>query len=67
MTNLELQGLLIISELEIYVAEGGTLPADIITAMDAFRKVELLTTGKVNMKVKQMVAALKNKSSGKNH
>lgn len=59
MTNLELQGLLVVSELELYVQSGGTLPIDIITAMDAFRKVELLTTGKINYRIKNMVASLK--------
>lgn len=59
MTNLELQAQLLIAELELYVAAGGNLPTDIITAMTAFRQTELLTTGRNNKQVKQMVAALK--------
>lgn len=59
MTNLELQGLLIVSELELYVQAGGNLPTDVITAMTAFRQVELLCTGSNNKQVKRMVAALK--------
>lgn len=59
MTNLELQGLLVVSELELYITDGGELPTDVVTAMDAFRKVELLATGRNNMNVKRMVSALK--------
>lgn len=58
-SNLELQGLLIVSELELFIQAGGNLPTDVITSMTAFRRVELLETGGNNKQVRNMVAALK--------
>ena len=59
MTNLELQAQLLIAELEIYVASGGSLPTDIITAMNYFRQIELLEKGHNDFNIKHMVAQLK--------
>lgn len=59
MTNLETQALLLISELEIAVVNGLKLPTDVIIAMHNFRSLELLTTGKHDYKVRNMILALR--------
>lgn len=59
MSNLELQALLLISELELFVRAGGQLNTDIVICMDNFRKVELLETGSNNTQIKDMVQMLK--------
>ena len=59
MTNLELQCLLLVAELEIFVARGGSLPTDIIICMNNFRAVELLEHGKNDYNIKKMVVQLK--------
>lgn len=59
MSNLELQALLLISELELFVRAGGQLNTDIIICMDNFRKVELLETGSNNTQIKDMIQTLK--------
>lgn len=59
MTNLETQALLLISELEIAVVNGLQLPTDVIIAMNNFRSLELLMTGKHNYKVRNMLLELK--------
>lgn len=67
MTNLELQAQLLIAELELYVAAGGSLPVDVITAMNAFRQTELLVTGRNDKQVRRMVAALKSEFGDTNN
>lgn len=59
MTNLETQALLLISELEIAVVEGLELPTDVIIAMNNFRSLELLTTGKHDYKMRNMILELR--------
>ncbi|NJO65134.1 MAG: hypothetical protein HC836_45610 [Richelia sp. RM2_1_2] len=59
MTNLETQALLLISELEIAVVNGLQLPTDVIIAMNNFRSLELLITGKHDYKVRNMILELR--------
>lgn len=59
MTNLELQAQLVVAEIELYVASGGNVPTDVITAIMAFRQVELLETGTNNRQVRNMIKTLK--------
>lgn len=67
MTNLELQAQLLIAELELFVAAGGNLPTDVITAMTAFRQTELLSTGTNNKQVRRMVQAIKGEFGDSNN
>lgn len=59
MTNLETQALLLVSELEIAVVNGLQLPTDVIIAMNNFRSLELLITGKHDYKVRNMILELR--------
>lgn len=59
MTNLELQCLLLVAELELYVKSGGQLPTDIIISMNNFRNVELREHGRNDKQVKKMLKAIK--------
>lgn len=59
-TSLELQALLLVAELELFVRAGNVLNTDIIIALDNFRKIELLTYGSNNNTVREMILALKN-------
>ena len=59
MTNLELQCLLLVAELELFVKSGGNLPTDIIISMNNFRNVELKEHGRNDKQVKRMLRALK--------
>lgn len=58
MTNLEMQGLLVVSELELMLKAGQSLPTDVVLSMENFRKVEVLTYGKMNLNVKNMIEEL---------
>ena len=58
MTNLEMQGLLLVSELELHLKAGNSLPTDVVLAIDNFRKMEILTYGKANFNVKHMLEQL---------
>lgn len=59
-TSLELQALLLVAELELFIRAGNVLNTDIIIALDNFRKIELLTYGSNNNTVREMILALKN-------
>lgn len=59
-TSLELQSLLLVAELELFIRAGNVLNTDIIIALDNFRKIELLTYGSNNNTVREMILALKN-------
>lgn len=59
-TSLELQALLLVAELELFIRAGNVLNTDIIIALDNFRKIELLTYGSNNTTVREMILALKN-------
>jgi hypothetical protein len=67
MSNLELQALLLVSELELFVAAGDTLPDDIIISINNFRMTELLVTGSNDYKVRDMVAAIRKEVSKTNN
>jgi hypothetical protein len=58
-TNLELQSLLLIAELELFIRAGNTVNTDIIIALDNFRKMELLTYGSNNTNIREMVQAIR--------
>lgn len=59
-TNLELQALLLVSEIELLIRSGTQLNTDTIIALDNFRRIELLEHGSNNTTVREMVLALKN-------
>lgn len=59
-TNLELQALLLVSEIELLIRSGAQLNTDVIIALDNFRKIELLTYGSNNNTVREMILAIRN-------
>ena len=66
-SSLEMQGLFLVSELELFLQKGGNLPTDVIIALDNFRKIELLVYGAINTSMKDIIKAIKEDSGHLNN
>lgn len=58
LSTLEIQGLLLVSELELFIKAGGKVNSAVALSMNQFRYHELLKTGSNDYKMINMLKAL---------
>lgn len=58
-TEVELQALLLLSELELAVQAGLNLPENVVQAMIALRQIELATKGTINTDIIKLLKQVK--------
>jgi hypothetical protein len=54
-TEIELQALLLLAELELAVQKGYKVPDEVVQAMHALRQIELATKGTINTDIIKLI------------